>query len=135
MTRIGTITLVALLLLAPLAHAADDAAAGVAWSGLSPQQQQTLGGFAQGWDKLPPARQQASPEQRDSARGRFQTWQQMPEQRRELIRNRVEQFRALTPEQQAAVRENFHSFRQLPPEQRQMLRQQWRNATDRKSVV
>jgi Protein of unknown function (DUF3106) len=114
----------------------------VAWSSLSPVQQQLLSrsGFASQWSTLPPARQQAlahgserwlgmSDGERAQARERFARWRALPPEQRQALRSRWQKFQALSPSERETVRENFHRFQQLPPERRQMLRQQWRNAT------
>ena len=113
---------------------------GVAWSSLSPPQQQALGHFQGQWNSLPPERQQAlatgaqrwlsmTPQQRGDARERFQAWQQLPPEQRALIRQRWRHFQQLSPQQQQAVRQNFRAFSHLPPMQRAQLRQRWLNAT------
>ena len=113
---------------------------GVAWSSLSPPQQQALSRFQGQWSSLPSDRQQAlatgaqrwlsmTPEQRADARGRFQSWQQLPPDQRSLIRQRWQRFQQLSPEQQQVVRQNFRAFSRLPPAQRAQLRARWLNAT------
>jgi hypothetical protein len=128
--------------------APSSAPAPVAWSSLSPQQQQLLSRFGGQWGSLPPARQQAlaqgserwlgmSPGERDTARERFSKWNALPPDERHALRGRWQRFQALPPGEQAAVRENFRRFQQLPSERRQMLREQWNNATpaERKEMV
>jgi hypothetical protein len=70
-----------------------------------------------------------TPQQRDDARQRFQTWQRLPPDQRDLIRQRWQRFQQLTPSQQQAVRQNFHAYAGLPAAQREQLRQRWLNAT------
>jgi hypothetical protein len=120
----------------------------VAWSSLSPPQQQLLSKFSGQWGSLPPARQQAlahgserwlgmSAAERDTARERFSRWGSLPPEERHALRGRWQRFQALPPGEQAAVRQNFHRFQQLPAERRQILREQWNRATpaERKEMV
>jgi hypothetical protein len=120
----------------------------VAWSSLSPPQQQLLSKFGGQWASLPPGRQQAlahgserwlgmSQAERDTARERFSRWNSLPPDERHALRSRWQRFQALPPEQQAAVRQNFRRFQQLPAERRQLLREQWNKATpaERKEMV
>jgi uncharacterized protein DUF3106 len=106
------------------------APAPVAWSSLSPQQQQLLSRFGGQWGSLPPARQQAL------AHG-SERWLGMSQGERDTARERFSKWNALPPGDQAAVRQNFHRFQQLPAERRQMLRERWNNATpaERKEMV
>jgi hypothetical protein len=46
-----------------------------------------------------------------------------------MLRERLENFRALPPDEQNIVRDNFHRFQSLPPQRRAMLRERWQNAT------
>jgi hypothetical protein len=123
---------------APVPAAAP--AAPMAWSSMSPQQQQLLHNYQGTWESLPPERQQAlangsqrwlsmSPEQRSSAQQRFTQWRAMPPEQRQVLRQRWQQYKSMPPEQQQRVRESFNRFRQMPPERRQELRRQWRQMT------
>ena len=70
-----------------------------------------------------------TPEQRDGARERFQTWQRLPPEQRALIASAGSTFSSCSPEQQQRGAPEFHAFSRLPPQQRAQLRERWLHAT------
>jgi phosphoserine phosphatase len=109
-------------------------AAPIAWSSLSPDEQQILESVHKNWDQLP-AQQRLlrgaqrwatlTPEQRNNVRSRFEKWNSLPQDQREKLRERYEKFKQLPPDQQERIRQAFKRFGSLPPDQRQHLREKF----------
>ncbi len=97
---------IAALLMFGLAAAQDD---GISWDELSDGQREILSQLESSWDTLPAERQRRlstgakrwagmSRQERQQARGRFQSWRELSDERRELISERAQIFRRKIPE-------------------------------------
>lgn len=88
------------------------------WSGLTPQQQQTLAPLAADWNTLKLANRQ-------KWLGVVNRYPKMKPEEQERIQKQMLAWAKLTPEQRAAARQKYITLKSSPPEKKEIVKQKW----------
>ena len=123
--------LLAVLIAAGPAFAADPATPMPAWEQLTPAQREML---------IAPVRERwnsAQPEDRARMFERAQRWQQMTPEQRQRARHGMQRWESMSPEQREQTRALFAKMRTLDEPQRKALKAKWRtmSAEERRAWV
>lgn len=91
-------------------------ASALAWTAITPQQQQALAPLAGEWDTL-------SEKQQKNFIGIAKRYPHLTPMQQQRVQQRLVRWGKLTPAQREKAREKYKSFNRLPPEKREAVKQ------------